>query len=386
MPTLEEIKDKDGKIKTIRLVIRYKGVKLKKNYRVKGNQIKTVKNKAKIDGYEIERQIDEGIYRKEPKKKIYSISEALNKYIEEQNPKTVTYLNWFKNEIGYLPIKNIKRSDIKGCREKLQQKHKEIPIKGQKGKGKVTNQPITNSTINRYLAAFSKFLSHCVYEYEILELNPMIGAKLKLKENEPRKRWLQTLDERISLLQLCKETDYHLYLIVLITLTIGARKREILNLTYKDIDFENRAIYLLNTKNGDDRTVPIPDILYDELKSIRQETKIRKIKNDYIFKNTIGGQNDRLISKVFPSIIKKWKYENITFHGLRHTYISIASLLGINQTIIKKIVGHKIDSVTGGYTHTDCQSLRNPMKFVAHYMINGQKENNDNYNYSIYKE
>ena len=55
---------------------------------------------------------------------------------------------------------------------------------------------------------------------------------------------------------------------------------------------------MLNTKNGDDRTVPIPDILYDELKSIRQETKIRKIKNDYIFKNTIGGQNDRLISKI----------------------------------------------------------------------------------------
>ena len=70
----------------------------------------------------------------------------------------------------------------------------------------------------------------------------MIGAKLKLKENEPRKRWLKELEERQSLLQACKNADYELYLCVLFALTTGARKSEILNLTWKNTDLENKAI------------------------------------------------------------------------------------------------------------------------------------------------
>ena len=71
--------------------------------------------------------------------------------------------------------------------------------------------------------------------------------------------------------------------------------------------------------------------------------------------------------------MKSWNYEKITFHGLRHTYISIASLLGFNTSIVKKIVGHKFDSVTGGYTHADCESLRKPMNEIANFMISGVK-------------
>ncbi len=249
-----------------------------------------------------------------------------------------------------------------------------MPIKGKAGMGKVTDELISNSCVNRYLAYFSTFLTYCVDEYEIIKANPMIGAKLKLKENEPRKRWLGELKERSDLLSSCRKLDYELYLCVLIALLTGARKSEILNLTWKTVDLENKAIYFLNTKNGEDRTIPIPDILYKELKFFKEQNKIRHLKDDYIFITPEGKPKNLLIDKLYPKAIKSWKYEKITFHGLRHTYISISSLLGMNQSIVKKIVGHKFDSVTGGYTHADCESLREPMNEIANFIIYGTKE------------
>ena len=373
MATMVEKVNKDGSV-SIKAIVRYKGVFLTKTFPVKGNRKKTVQHEAEDWARSIETQIDNGTYRREDRTKNYTVSEAIDRYIKDVNPNFESCLLWFKKEIGHIPIRNLKRSDLKDCRTKLQKKPKEVPIKGKLGKGKPTDQFITNSRVNRYLAYFSTFLTYCVLEYEILEANPMIGAKLKLKENEPRKRWLKELDERQTLLKACKEVDYELYLCVLIALTTGARKSEILNLTWKNTDLENKAIYFLNTKNGEDRTIPIPNILYVELKALQERAKIKKIrriKNDYLFMTPEGKQHSQLIDKLYPEVVSTWGYEKITFHGLRHTYISISSLLGTNQSITKKIVGHKFDSVTGGYTHADCESLRKPMDDIANYMLNG---------------
>ena len=380
MATVVEKENKDGSI-SIKAIVRYRGVFLTKTFPVKANRKKSVINEASDWARSIESQIDDGTYRKEEKKKNYTVAQAIEKYIQDGNPKKdektrkryITALNWFKKEIGSLPIRMLERSDIKACRNKLQKKPKEVPIKGKAGK--ITDKPISNSNVNRYLAYFSTFLTYCVDEYEIIKANPMIGAKLKLTENEPRKRWLKELEERLTLLDSCRHTKYELYLCVLIALTTGARKSEIF-LNWGNVDFENKAIYFLDTKNGTDRTIPIPDILYNELKTYKEQNKVRRLKNDYIFSTPEGKADFNLIDKLYPKVVNEWNFEKITFHGLRHTYISIASLLGFNTSIVKKIVGHKFDSVTGGYTHADCESLREPMNIIAEYMLTGIKKDN----------
>lgn len=375
MATVTEKVNKNGTI-SFKAIVRYKGVFLTKTFLVKGSRKRTTENEALGWARNIEIQIDNGIYRKEEKRANFTVSQALERYINDDkitlSKAVITYLNWFKKEIGSIPIRMLERSDLKACRNKLQKKHKEIPIRG--GKSKITNEIISNSSINRHLAYFSKFLTYCVDEYEILPANPMIGAKLKLKENEPRKRWLKELKERKALLDTCLQANYELYLCVLMALCTGARKSEILKLAWQNTDLENKAIYFLDTKNGDDRTIPIPDILFFELKKFKEQQKVRQLKNDFIFRTPDGKPNEHLIGKLYPKAVKQYGYEKITFHGLRHTYISISALLGFNPSIIKKIVGHKFDSVTGGYTHADCESLRQPMNEIANFMLYGTKK------------
>ena len=261
MATIVEKENKNGSV-SIKAIVRYKGVFLTKTFVVKNNQVKTTRKFAENWANEIEQKIEDGTYRKEHKRKNFSIAEAIDKYIADGNPKKdestrrkyIASLEWFKKEIGNIPIRTLERSDLKACRNKLQKKHKVVPIKGQPGKGRETKELISNSCVNRYLAYFSTFLSYCVDEYEILDANPMIGAKLKLKENDPRQRWLKELTERQTLLDACRNLDYNLYLVVLFAMVTGARKSEILNLTWKNTDLENKAIYFLHTKNGEDRT------------------------------------------------------------------------------------------------------------------------------------
>ncbi len=386
MATITDKVNKDGSI-SFKAIVRYKGYFVTKTFPVKGSQKETIKKKAEKWALDIENQINEGTYRKEEKKPNFTVAQAIDKYIKDGNPKKsedtrqryISALNWFKKEIGSLPIKTLERSDLKQCRDKLKKKHKEVPIKGKPGHGKVTEEFISNSCVNRYLAYFSTFLTYCVDEYEIIKTNPMIGAKLKLKENEPRKRWLKELEERQSLLLACKNADYELYLCVLFALTTGARKSEILNLTWDNTDLENKAVYYLETKNGEDRTVPMPEILYNELREFKEQNKVRKIKKDFVFKTSDGKQKNSLIDKLYPEIIKNWQYEKITFHGLRHTYSSVGALIGINTDIIDKITGHKNGRMTFRYTHANCESLRTPMNEIANFMIFGVKtpENHD---------
>ena len=157
MATIVEKENKDGSI-SYKAVVRYKGVFLTKTFSVKGSRKKTTMLEASNWGRSIEGMIDDGTYRKEEKKHNYTVSQAIEKYIQDGNPKKdektrqrhIKCLNWFKKELGSLPIKTLERSDIKTCRNKLMKKPKEIPIKGKTGK--VTNKLISNSTINRYLA------------------------------------------------------------------------------------------------------------------------------------------------------------------------------------------------------------------------------------------
>lgn len=365
-----------------------------KTFRVKGRQDKTTENQAYNWALEIEKQYREGIYRKPEKKANFTVKEAIEKYIADGNPKKKTenarraYINaleWFKKEIGNIPIKTLERSDIKKCRDKLKRKYKEIPIQGHPGKGKKTDKFISNSTINRYLAYFSTFLTYCVDEYEILQANPMIGAKLKLKENDARDRWLSLLDERLTLLEYCKKANYELYLCALFALTTGARKSEILNLTWEYANLENKAIFFIETKNGEDRTVAMPEILYKELLNLKKINNVIKIKDkakdNYLFKTPTGKPKTSLIDKLYPKVIEEWTektgYEGILFHGLRHTYSSIGALIGFNTDIMDKITGHKNGRMTSRYTHADCESLRDIMNTISTYMLTGKKENND---------
>lgn len=124
-----------------------------------------------------------------------------------------------------------------------------------------------------------------------MESNPVRKVG-RLKEPQGRVRYLSD-KERAKLLKATKESEHpHLHAIVLIAITSGARRNEILDLRWKDVDLRRGRAVLENTKNNERRSLTLVPQVLDELKRLKN---VRRIDDDRIFvdprakeKNTVG--------------------------------------------------------------------------------------------------
>ena len=115
---------------------------------------------------------------------------------------------------------------------------------------------ITPATVNRYLSALSVAAGVAVREWGWLESNPLVRVG-RLKEPRGRVRFLSD-DERGRLLEACKaSSNRDLYPAVVLSLSTGARRMEILSARWSQVDFNRGTLTLHETKNGERRVLPL---------------------------------------------------------------------------------------------------------------------------------
>jgi integrase len=109
--------------------------------------------------------------------------------------------------------------------------------------------------------------------------NPLRKVR-KPKEPRGRVRFLSD-DERQRLLHSCNASrNRFLYTLVVLALSTGARKMELLSLTWRDIDLQRGSITIHESKNDERRTLPLTGVALD---LIRQHAKVRCIDTAFAF-------------------------------------------------------------------------------------------------------
>ncbi len=179
-----------------------------------------------------------------------------------QIPRTAYWLEVF----GKRPIKAISTSDI---RKALDHYAKGKCLKGDGvGKSSETNKPRSSNTVLRRKAVLSSIFKYAIRR-GYLKDNPVDGIFIDATPNQVE-RFLDER-ERKALMSSCQESTWDkLYLVVLMAITTGMRKAEIINLRWTDIIFDKGLAKLATTKNGSPRINPIPAPALDELKKFRQ--------------------------------------------------------------------------------------------------------------------
>jgi len=106
------------------------------------------------------------------------------------------------------------------------------------------------------MAALSHVLTVAVGEWEWLESSP--ARKLtKLKKPRGRDRFLSE-EECTHLLSACRQSsNLSLHAVVVLAISTGMRRNEILSLRYNQLNVARGMIYLYDTKNGERRGVPL---------------------------------------------------------------------------------------------------------------------------------
>lgn len=214
------------------------------------------------------------------------------------------------------------------------------------------------STINRDLATLRKAFNLAVKEWEWVKDSPMSKVSLE-RENNKRDRWL-TFEEEDRLLQHCPPW---LREIVMFALNTGMRMDEILSLAWKNVDLFRKTITVFESKNGEKRTIPMDEEIFEILKD---KSRVRSIQTDLVFSSKNHTHFFRQnVGRVFRSALKKAKIDNFHFHDLRHTFATRLVQSGkVDLYAISKILGHKSISMTQRYSHHCVESLKEGMEVL----------------------
>ena len=79
-------------------------------------------------------------------------------------------------------------------------------------------------------------------------------------------------DERERLLHACRASNNeYLYLVVVLAISTGMRKSEILNLSWQDVDISKQRITVHHTKNKERKIAPLSNLALDLMKSMYAE-------------------------------------------------------------------------------------------------------------------
>lgn len=212
-----------------------------------------------------------------------------------------------------------------------------------KGKAASIDRDRSPATVNRYRTVLSAMFRYAIYE-GYLTVNPVTRVPAR-KVNNQVNRFLDE-SERGRLLAACGKSEWtRLHLLVLMALTSGMRKGELLGLRWSAIDFEKNLAKLADTKNGEPRHCPIPEFVMDQLRPLRQ------IGNGLLFPSEAKPEQPFEFKKHWLKALNDAGIENFRFHDLRHSAASLLAMSGASLYEVGEVLGHKSTQTTKRYAH-----------------------------------
>lgn len=216
----------------------------------------------------------------------------------------------------------------------------------------------TGATLNRYTQAIAAVFTWAMEQRLTPKgfVHPCRGIK-RLQETDGRVRYLSA-DERTRLFEACRESKYpRLYAMALTAMKTGARRGELLSLTWKDVDLDSGLAYLGKTKNGDRRTlVLLPDVI-EALKPFKSSDATR-----YVFGSVrTKYQTPAQIDSAWRDAVTRAQVRNFKFHDLRHCCASYMAQAGVPLNVVAEVLGHRKLDMTRRYAHLTTQTKASAM-------------------------
>jgi len=217
---------------------------------------------------------------------------------------------------------------------------------------------------NRFLVLLG-FCFNLAMKWEVpgVAKNPVKGIDL-LKDTGKIERYLQAGEISALLSALQESVNPLLQYFVPLALLTGARKRELLDARWSDINFEKRTWHIPMTKSGRSLHIPLTAEAISLLLNLRSHLpglleKPPQEELEWVFPNP-------KTNKPFNSIFNSWNtarikagLANLRIHDLRHSFASALVNHGIPIYDVQKLLGHQSVRTTERYSHLAPERLRN---------------------------
>ena len=268
----------------------------------------------------------------------------------------------FKEDLGNIPLKEIKLANIEAWRTKRLQK-------------------VSGKTVNRDIAALRAALNRAV-KWGLLESNPMTGLEVLKTEHHPIVRYLKPAEEESLRKTLtlrneeikaarCRTNEHrrarnllllpdlsnliyveYLHPMIILSMNTGIRCGELLRLTWEDINLTEANLIAKSRKSRKHsykiRHIPLNSEALTVLKNWQKQCTH---KTGPVFINEETGKPFTTIQKVWITLRKAIGLKSFRWHDFRHHFASKLVMAGVDLNTVRELLGHSDIKMTLRYAH-----------------------------------
>ncbi|MBN2887209.1 MAG: site-specific integrase [Chromatiaceae bacterium] len=303
-----------------------------------------------------------------------TLKEAITRYRAEILPTHTettrrTYsqhLDYWQDRLGHLRLSDIGPAAIARCRDELT----DTPLPPKTPTG--APRPRSPTTVARYLATLAAVFTACVRRWHWVQTSPLAQVEKPSAANG-RTRFLSQ-DELRRLLAACRESESpDLHLAVMLSVTTGARRGELLGLRWRDVDLARDVLLLRvdheTTTKGGVRAVRIATQVKPLLEERLAEHRRGKVADitgaALVFPSRVSTRQPVDLRTPFRTALRRAGIEGFRWHDLRHSAASFMAAQGASLVEIGAVLGHRSAQTTRRYSHLTEQAAHSLVQSTA---------------------
>jgi integrase len=177
-------------------------------------------------------------------------------------------------------------------------------------------------------------------------------------------------NEEMEKIETLKWSDIRQKVAIILGFSCGLRRGEIRALRWKNVDLESHVIRVVENYTDDDgmkepkagssRLVPIFGILLELLNELKQTNPYGGEPEDFVLPNVERGKPLAAITikRGFERIMDAIGIDkdarvkrNLSFHSMRHSFVTRAREAGLSDFVVSALSGHKTTRMVEHYSH-----------------------------------
>jgi integrase len=288
----------------------------------------------------------------------HTLADAIDRYREHVLPglaqgtqtKYSQHLEWWRAEYGKLPLDRFGAAQIAEAQDRLS-------TEKTRRNGQKTEQARSPATVNRYVASLAVVMAEAHRSWHWVTSNPALAVKKKTAP-KGRARFLSDkpgpdgTSELSRLLDACRISESpDLYLAVLLAVTTGGRRNEIMSLTWDDIELEKGTVTLSGEKTKRPRTVALAPEAAELLRQRRGIGKALVFPAPPDPKRPDRPPTPVDLESAWQTALRRARISDFRWHDLRHTCASYMAMEGASLAEIANVLGHRTLQMVGRYSH-----------------------------------
>lgn len=233
---------------------------------------------------------------------------------------------------------------------------------------------VKDATIRGELCLIRTFYDHLLAHGKVA-WSPAASLPTMICAPPAEKSYL-TVAECVTILKSLDTTDPHGlrdYVVVALLWSTGLRSRELVALTWRDVDLDHGALVVRDGKGGKQRQIFLNDHILADLRAYRK--RLGEDDHQPVFRTSTAGaplSSQRLVEVVAAAARRAGIAKPVSPRTLRHTFATHLFEAGAALEDIKELMGHGHLTETTVYVHVSFDAAKqllndhvaNPLKYA----------------------